>query len=247
MALIGSEPATRETTLPQLPWRSLADEEYRRLLEVLGQLTPEEWHAPTDCDGWDVYALVCHLVGSAEASASPAEAARQQRRGRELLPDADPVDAMNAVQVDERRVEAPRQLLVRLTDAAQRSLAAPHRAAWPVRALRALRPVATGDVAHLRGARLVRNLWLHRVDVSHATGRPLHLTPEHDGPIVDALVTEWADAHGEPFDLHLSGPAGGSWSRGAGGATLELDAAEFARLVSGRGEASGLLATRVVV
>lgn len=246
MALIGSDVAsTREATLQQVPWRELADEEYRRLLELVGQLTPDEWHAPTDCDDWDVYALVCHLVGSAEASASPTEAARQQRRGQQLLPGADLLDAMNAAQVEQRRVEAPRQLLVQLADASWRSLAAPHRTAWPVRAWRALRPGTDVDVPWLRGSRLVRNLWLHRIDISRATGHPLHLTAEHDAAIVDELVTGWGAAHGEPFTLHLAGPAGGTWSHGTGGPTLELEAVEFARLVSGRGDASGLLATRV--
>lgn len=246
MALIGSEAATPVAdALDERQWRELADEEYRRLLEVLGQLTPEEWHAATDCDGWDVYDLVCHLAGSAEASADESEATRQLRLGKQMRPDADPIDAMNAVQVDERRVESPRQLLIQLAEAGQRSLAAPRAASWTVRTLRGLRPAAHSDVPRLRGRRLVRHLWMHRVDVCRATWRPLYLTPDHDGRIVDDLVAEWAATHGEPFTLRLTGPAGDTWSAGHDGAELELDAVEFARLVSGRGQASGLLATRV--
>lgn len=246
MALIGSESTATpiESGLAHREWMALADEEYRRLLEVLGQLTPQEWHAPTDCAGWDVYALVCHLVGSAEASASVTEAARQLRRGKQLLPDADPVDAMSAVQLDERLVESPRQLLIQLADAAQRGLAAPRPGSWPVRALGR---AGEADVPWLRGSRLMRNLWLHRIDVCRATGRPLHLTADHDGRIVDDLVAEWARAHGAPFELGLTGPAGGTWSQGTAGASLELDAVEFARTVSGRGDGSGLLATPVTL
>jgi len=43
----------------------------------------------------------------------------------------------------------------------------------------------------------------------------------------------------------LTGPAGGSWTFGSGGPEIELDAVEFCRILSGRGEAEGLLKTAV--
>lgn len=248
MALIDSAAVTsHEPAVDHREWMVLADEEYRRLLELLRQLTPEEWHAPTDCDGWDVYALVCHLVGSAEANASVTEAARQLRLGKQRWPDADPIDAMNAVQVSERLVEAPRQLVVRLEGASQRSMRVPRAASWPVRALRAVlrRPTQLPAVIAMRRGNFVRDTWMHRIDLCRATGRPLVLTGDHDGRLVADVVAEWARTHGAPFALELTGPAGGSWSQGAGGESLQLDAVEFARVVSGRGEGSGLLATRV--
>jgi hypothetical protein len=86
---------------------------------------------------------------------------------------------------------------------------------------------------------------MHRIDLTRATGRPLRLTPEHDGRMVADVVAEWADAHGQPYALELTGPAGGSWSRGTDGEAVTLDAVEFCRVVSGRAPGTGLLAQDV--
>lgn len=115
-------PARAASPLDHRAWLLVGAEEYRRLAEVLHDLMPEQWHAPTDCDEWDVYSVACHLVGSAEASANVGEALRQRRLGKKVWPNADPIDAMNAAQIQERQVEAPRQLLTRLADAGQRSV-----------------------------------------------------------------------------------------------------------------------------
>ena len=56
-------------------------------------------------------------------------------------------------------------------------------------------------------------------------------------------MREWAGRHGQPYTLELTGPAGGAW--GTGGERITLDALDFCRVVSGRGEATGLLATAV--
>ena len=60
------------------------------------------------------------------------------------------------------------------------------------------------------------------------------LTPEHDGVLVADVVEEWADRHGRPHQLHLTGPAGGSFTRGHNGPELTLDAVDFCRVLSGR-------------
>jgi len=59
-------------------------------------------------------------------------------------------------------------------------------------------------------------------------------------------VAEWAARHGQPFRLTLSGPAGGGFRQGDGGPSLQLDAVEFCRTLSGRAPSDGLLATRVL-
>jgi hypothetical protein len=92
---------------------------------------------------------------------------------------------------------------------------------------------------------LTRDVWMHRVDIARATGRLPRLTPDHDRVLVADVVSEWAQRHGRPFRLRLTGPAGGEWSSGAGGEQLELDAVEFCRLLSGRGTGPGLLGQQV--
>jgi hypothetical protein len=93
---------------------------------------------------------------------------------------------------------------------------------------------------------LTRDTWLHRVDLARAVGAELAPTPDHDGRIVADIVAEWARRHGRPFELHLTGPAGGAYrSADAGGELLTLDAIEFCRILSGRASGEGLFATAV--
>jgi len=102
----------------------------------------------------------------------------------------------------------------------------------------------TWTLGYLTDVILTRDTWMHRSDIAVAVGRPMMLTAEHDGRLVDDIAVEWADRHGQPYTLELTGPAGGRWG-GDGGEQHVLDAVEFARIVSGRGTGSGLLKTRV--
>ena len=63
---------------------------------------------------------------------------------------------------------------------------------------------------------LTRDPFLHRVDIALATETPMVATAEHEGVIVDDVVTEWASRHGAAYDLELTGPAGGHWRHGDG-------------------------------
>jgi len=91
-----------------------------------------------------------------------------------------------------------------------------------------------------------RDPWLHRIDICRATGRNPELTADHDARIVADVVRDWAPRHGQGFTLTLTGPAGGAFTAGDGTVVLERDAVEFCRILSGRGEGTGLLSTRVV-
>jgi hypothetical protein len=94
----------------------------------------------------------------------------------------------------------------------------------------------------------LRDLWMHRIDLHRAVGRPPELTAAHDGRVVADVVAEWAGRHGQPVVLDLRGPAGGTYTAGVVGEETErrtLDAVEFCRTLAGRAAASGLLATVV--
>ena len=111
----------------------------------------------------------------------------------------------------------------------------------------------TWRVGYLLDTILTRDPWMHRGDICRATGRSMTLTAEHDARIVADVVAEWATRHGQPFDLTLTGPAGGHWTapgRGGGGerggtVLIEADAVEFCRGLSGRGAGPGPLSTPV--
>ncbi|QGN35418.1 hypothetical protein GJV80_06670 [Microlunatus sp. Gsoil 973] len=54
---------------------------YDQLLVLLRTLAPADWSAPTECPGWDVAAVVGHLIGAGRSNASLREFARQQLYG----------------------------------------------------------------------------------------------------------------------------------------------------------------------
>lgn len=218
-------------------WMAVAEEEYRRLLDLLEQLGDPDWVRPTACAEWNVREVVSHLIGAAEASASLREMLRQAWAGRKRRPRALAVDAMNDVQVHERSGLSSGQLCTDLAAAAQRGLR--RRRAVPAWIL-GLRvpfgpPLGVRPIGYLMDCVYTRDAWMHRVDLAQATGRPLVLTAEHDGRLVADVVHEWSKGHERSYRLTLTGVAGGSWERGVDGDSLVLDAVEFCQAVSGRG------------
>jgi hypothetical protein len=198
-----------------------------------------------------VRAVLGHLLGMLEGQADPDDRARQLKDATAIAARDGVlrIDALTGLQVAEHAELSVGELLAELHAAAPRGLAA--RRALPSE-LRAtpydpeLPGEPTWTLGHLLGVIHTRDPWLHRVDISRATGRPLELTAEHDGRIVENVVAEWAAKHGRPFDLTLTGPAGGHFVDGTGGEAMTLDAIEFCRILSGRAPGSGLLTTRVV-
>lgn len=229
--------------------RMAAAAEYGRFLDLLDALSADDWQRPTDCELWDVRQVVAHVLGATEANASPVEMLRQVWRGR--TGSRVGVDTVSAVQVADRSALVPAELVDRMRDAVGRAV----RARWVLGRVAAAVPLPVGAPVHetwplryLMHVIYTRDVWMHRIDVARATGRPLRLTPGHDGSIVADIVADWAVRHGRPFRLTLTGPAGGTFgTSGAGGGDgrLELDAVEFCRILSGRAPGDGLLATAV--
>ncbi len=89
-----------------------------------------------------------------------------------------------------------------------------------------------------------RDTWMHRLDISRATGRTMELTAGHDGRLVADVVGDWARRHAQPFTLTLTGNAGGKWRAGDGGEHLELDALDFCWTLAGRAHGTGLIGHR---
>jgi uncharacterized protein (TIGR03083 family) len=242
-------PARTRTEQPMRhsDWMTAASEEYRRLGALLADLADEDWGRPTDCGGWTVHDIVAHLVGAAESTASVREMRRQQKLGRRLRPGAPDVDGMNDVQVQERASASPTELRSGLADAGARGVRSRRRLPAVVRAIRLPfgPPLGTRPLGYLMDRIYTRDAWMHRVDLTRATGRPLQLTAGHDGRIVADVVAEWAGVHGQPYTLTLTGPAGGTWSLGTGGEVIRMDAVEFCRVLSGRVPGTALLAHAV--
>ena len=239
----------RSPTMPRPTAMRLADTEYQRFLDTLRGLRPADWTQPTECPGWDVRAMATHALGMAEMAASIRENSRQVKAARQR--GGVFIDALTGLQVEERAGMSPAEILRRFAAVAPKATRGRRRTPGLIRR----RPLPDAQIVggreevwtigYLIDVILTRDPWMHRIDITHATGAPHTVTAEHDGVIVDDVVTEWADRHGQPFTLRLSGLAGGSWSRGVGGPQLELDAIEFCRTLSGRSPAEGLMSTEI--
>ena len=231
----------------------LAAEEYSRFAATLADLTEEEWQAPTSCPGWTIRDMAGHTLGMAELAASLPEMARQ------LIRAARAGKRSGKPQIDEltdHQVRKHEQLSVPdLVDAIQRI--GPRAVAGRRRRPALMRAMTITDegpdgasperwkFGFMTDTILTRDPWMHRSDIAHALGRPMELTRDHDGVIVADVVAEWALRHGQPYDLVLTGPAGGHWSSRESGEAISLDPEQFCRILSGRGTGTGLMSTFV--
>jgi uncharacterized protein (TIGR03083 family) len=227
--------------------RRLAEEEYRRFADLTASLTPEEWALPTDCSAWDVRKIALHVLGSADAQASVAEFAHQMRRGLPLNKQIDShhwVDGLNELQIRERARLTNEELARQLKEAGPKAVRGRWRTPPPMRYLPIPfgPPIGWQPLKYLLDVGFTRDIWCHRIDVCRATGRPMELTPNHDGRLVADIVAEWAEIHREPFDLLLDGPAGGTFSQGRDGEHVQIDALDYIRTLTGRRPGQGVLA-----
>jgi uncharacterized protein (TIGR03083 family) len=232
-------------------WMQLAATELDRLIDTLAHLGPDQWRAPTPCAGWDVRAMAGHLLGMMKLGADRRELQRQVGEAARRLEvhGGYRIDHLTGLQVEEHAGLTTDELLQEMRLFAPRAIAG--RGGWTEEERAA--PYVPGPPfqgewtrGYLFGRIHTRDPWLHRtVDIATATGEAATMTEEHDGRIVADVVAEWARRHGQPFRLVLHGPAGGTYVSGDSGESLELDAIEFCRILSGRADGQGLLAVAV--
>ena len=226
--------------------RVLAETEFIRFAELAASLTPEEWATPTDCTGWDVRKMALHVLGSADAQASVREFMHQLRRGKPLNKEIDShhwVDGLNELQIRERDHLTNAELAAQLAAVGPKAIKGRWGTPPPMRYLPLPfgPPIGWAPLKYLLDVGFTRDVWAHRIDIHAVIGRPMVLTAEHDGRLVADIVGEWADIHGQPFELVLDGPAGGKFTQGVDGERVEIDALDFIRTLSGRLPGSGVL------
>lgn len=232
----------------------LGEVAYQRLIDELAGLSAGDWGRPTDCTLWTVRDLAGHVAGMMWSMStlrrSAAEQAQSARRAKRA--GGSPLDAMTAIQVERMADLTTDELVDRMRELVATAVAGRRRPP-EVLASRLSFPqdvdgvVEKWSMSYLLGPIVTRDTWLHRVaDLARAVDRPPALDPDHDGRIVADVVAEWARRHGAAFELTLTGPAGGSFRSGTGGPSLEVDAIEFCRMLSGRAEPNHeLLETQV--
>ena len=238
----------RAAVLERAPAMRLAATEYGRFADLLRMLDAGDWSRPTDCPDWDVRAMAGHVLGMARMVASVRGFVGQNAAATRA---GGGIDALTALQVRRTADLSPGALVEQLDAIGSRAVRGRRRLATVLGRVPVPEKQVVGGTTErwrfgfLFDVVLTRDTWMHRTDVCRATGREPYLTAGHDGVLVADVVAEWAARHGRPYRLRLTGPAGGSWASGADGEEIELDAVEFCRLLSGRGQGSGLLAEQV--
>ena len=231
----------------------LAETEYARMADTIAGLGADDWTRPTDCSLWDVRQLACHMVGMAHMVTTPVEMRRQSRKA-DADAEAQGVDVLTALtglQVSERADWTVDDIVKGAKKVGPKAARARRLTPGFMRKRQFPNPQHVNGrdehwtIGFMTDVILTRDPWMHRMDIAKALNTEPVLTADHDGVIVADVVAEWADRHGRPYSLSLTGPAGGSWTTAEDGPTIEMDAIEFCRVVSGRGPAEGLLQTQV--
>jgi len=246
-------PATVVEQIPEIGHdeaMNLAATEYDRVLRLADDLGDGDWSRRTDCTDWDVRDILGHMLGMLELQADTEEQTRQEKAAVDAAAQTGGtwLDEMTVLQVHEHAHMSTEELRRSLHSAAVRGLAArrattsEQRAATYLVELPGEQPWTFG---YLFDIIYTRDPWMHRIDISRATGRAVTLSSAHDGRIVADVVAEWASRHHQAFALTLTGVAGGTYRSGTGGPQITLDAVEFCRTLSGRAVAEGLLNTPV--
>jgi uncharacterized protein (TIGR03083 family) len=230
--------------------RVLAGEEFDRFAELVGSLDDADWTRPTECTLWNVRQMVLHVLGSGDAQASPRELVHQMRKGIPLNKQMDShhwVDGLNELQIREREHLSNDEVVAQLAALGPKAVRGRWRTPPPLRYV----PMNLGPIVgwkplkYLLDVGFTRDVWAHRIDICFTTNREMRMTADHDGRLVADLVAEWADLHGQSFELVLEGPAGGKFHRGENGERVELDVLEFIRILSGRIPGAGVLANQL--
>lgn len=232
----------------------LAEADYAKFASLLERLRPDDWTAQTDCPGWSVRDMAGHVVGAMRSAASIRELLRQQKqiKRRAKADGGNEVDHMTALQIELTAGLSVEELVRECRDLVGPAAKGRLRTPAPMRRFVKI-PVVMGPIdevwtlGHLLDVILTRDTFMHRIDISRATGADADIDGEHDARIIAAIVADWSERHGRPFDLHLTGPGGGRYVSPAVGdrEQISIDAVEFCRTVSGREAGTGLLAVPV--
>lgn len=223
--------------------REVNEAEIRASLAMMGSLGVDAWSRPTACTGWTVRDMVAHEVGQYEELPKPWLMISRIRHARRTHPALRALDGHNEIQIEDRDRTSGPELVREFARLAPRGARSLRRMPAPVRRRMRLsmifpegKDLPDDSMEYLNSVLVARDTWMHRVDISDATGAELVLD-EHDREILNQVVLDLAlDWTGPPCLLELSGPVGGRHRLGSGPpvATVRADAVDFARHLSGR-------------
>jgi uncharacterized protein (TIGR03083 family) len=220
--------------------KELGRREHQALVELLDDLSEDDWNKVTDCDPWTVRDIVAHLLGWAEATTSPKAFFAQTKATRRVAKEfGAKLDAQNQAQVEMRKDMSSAELV----EALRRSNPKFLKLRGALGAVGKPVPMYNGTlgwttVGFLADVIFLRDHFMHRIDITRAVGRDFRFYG-HEGRIVADVVRHWNRLAKPDARLVLTGDAGGDFLLGTEErTTITGDALEYCRLLSGRAEPS---------
>jgi uncharacterized protein (TIGR03083 family) len=216
---------TRPYALSRRRAADVAAAELRAFSELLASLDDTDWVLATDCDEWTVRDVAAHVCGQYEELARPTVLLRRMRNARRRYPDKIALDGKNRVQVDDLGRLPPAGLVAHLARYGPVAIRRIRLMPGVLRRISTERffpepPLAEPNIGYLVDVLVARDTWMHRVELSRATGRAFEVD-DHDYEIVGQVIRDldrgWRRP---PLRLELTGPAGGTWRIG-GSAPVE--------------------------
>jgi uncharacterized protein (TIGR03083 family) len=203
--------------LPVIQVVDLFPELRNLLLELLAELSPEDWQHPTACPLWSVKDIVAHLLGG-DVGILSRKRDRYTPVSTQYNTLAELINNLNSQWVGATARMSPRVLCELLAFTGS-----------PVEAyFKSLDLFATGEPVSWAGpepapvwfdiASEFTERWHHQQQIRDATGRPAVYTPHLFAPVLDtfirALPYSFRDtpaAEGTVVIIEITGDAGGSW------------------------------------
>ena len=229
--------------------------QHAELRQILTGLAPEQWDAPSRCEGWSVADVVLHLaqadaIAVGSAGGTIADAARAAGWDLDALhAGATDVDRLAATAVEQQRGVAPADLLAHWSSTADDLVAtlavtdAKRPLPWIVGNLPA-RTLATTRLAEC---------WIHTGDIAHGVGvtQPFSERMWHIARLawrtIPYAFARAGQALAGPVAVVLHTPDGRTWefTEGEPLTTLTGDAVTFCQVAARRvpGHDSGMQAT----
>ncbi len=231
------------TNVPKDETIAALSEVWTSLDDLLSQLDDEEWSAPTPCPGWDVRAVVAHVIGT-ESMLAGEPTPDVEIDPAEYVHVRNDIGRINEAWVASAADQSPEELLARLrhlTAARKATLQAMDAAAW---AAEGFTPAGTDTYGRFMRIR-VFDTWVHEQDIRDAVGRP----GGDDGMAARAALDEFGAALGYLIGKKAGAPAGARVAvhlTGAAGRDAYVEVGERAAVVDALSDAPTVSVTMPV-
>lgn len=230
---------------------TLAITAFERILAVVENLTGDDWQQQTECTDWKVKDMVAHLSGSCDGYASWKGHMRQTLGNPNLFRIWPVIDAINAVQVDDRANYTPDELIAEFREVAPKAIRNRKNVPWLLRIIPVPHAIVPGKVVRVKYLLDIiysRDEWMHRADLCRASGQKMLLTDDHDRRINELILRDIAVMNlknpAYTVDLVLTGDILIEYRFGRGtepDVTITMDLIEFNRRASERIDADEAL------